>query len=159
MTVEEKAALDLFLAFETQHHDHFTAQAYRLISKADSVNRRRMIQSFPLEVDMYEEWMQSDSPQAFYDKYDVRLNYRPEEHDKPKIPYIPTDAPIPEDLQGVMNSIGHTLAEVISENADNPSCFLLMIFDIGENGTMSYISNAQREDVLALMEEFIEKHQ
>jgi hypothetical protein len=159
MTVEEKAALDLFLAFETQHHDHFTAQAYRLISKADSVNRRRMIRSFPLEVDMYEEWMQSDSPQAFYDKYDVRLNYKPEEYDKPKTPYIPDDDPIPSDLKEVMNDIAETLALVIGEHADNPSCFLLMIFDIGENGTMSYISNAHRDDVLKLMEEFIEKHQ
>jgi hypothetical protein len=159
MTIEERAALDLFLAFETQHHDHFTAQAYRLISKADAMNRRRISLSFPLEVDMYEEWMASDSPQAFYDKYDVRLNYKPEEHDKPKTPYIPSDDPIPSDLQEVMNEIAGTLAQVIGEHADNPSCFLLMIFDIGENGTMSYISNARREDVLLLMKEFIEKHQ
>ena len=78
MTEEERAALDLFLAFETQHHDHFTAQVYRLIAKADAMNRRRMSLSFGLEVEMYEEWMELPSPQIFYDRYRVRQNYKPE---------------------------------------------------------------------------------
>lgn len=36
--------------------------------------------------------------------------------------------------------------------------FTLLMFDFGEGGNMFYISNAQREDVLKSMEEFLEKN-
>lgn len=159
MSAEERAALDLFLAFETQHHDHFSAQLFRLFQKADFSNVRRLGEGYPVHSKIYREWHDSPTTQEFYDKYNVRGNYKLEAGDKPKTPYIPDHDPIPADLKEIMNDIAETLAAVIGEHADNPSCFLLMIFDIGESGTMSYISNAQREDVLKLMEEFIEKNQ
>lgn len=162
MNAEEKAALDLFLAFETQHHDHFSVKLFHLFSKADSVNERRLAQAYPVHGEIYAEWMASPTVQEFYDKYDVRGNYKEEKEDPPKTTYIGTppegDAPIPDDIRGVMNDIGETLAMVLNEHADNPSCFLLMVFDIGDKGTMSYISNANREDVLNMLEEFVERH-
>lgn len=36
--------------------------------------------------------------------------------------------------------------------------FTLLMFDFGEGGNMFYISNAQREDVLKSMQEFIDKN-
>ena len=153
-TEEERAALDLFLAFETQHHDHFTAQVYRLIAKADAVNRRRMSLCFGLEVEMYEEWMETPTPQEFYDKYNVRKWYVPEEHDKPQLKYI--DDPIRPELQELMRDIAGILDGAISQHMSNQG-FALLIFDLGEGGTMNYISNAQRDDMVKAMQEFIEK--
>lgn len=37
--------------------------------------------------------------------------------------------------------------------------FNLMIFDFGKKGSMFYISNAQREDVINQMKEFIAKYE
>ena len=54
------------------------------------------------------------------------------------------DDPIPEDLIEVMTEIGHMMAAAIGEEAGRPMGFLLMVFDFGEDGTMSYISNANR---------------
>lgn len=36
--------------------------------------------------------------------------------------------------------------------------FTLLMFDFGQKGNMFYISNAQREDVINSMQEFIDKH-
>ena len=36
--------------------------------------------------------------------------------------------------------------------------FVLLMFDFGEGGNMFYISDAQREDVLKSMQEFIDKN-
>jgi hypothetical protein len=36
--------------------------------------------------------------------------------------------------------------------------FVLLMFDFGENGNMFYISDAQRDDVLKAMQEFIDKN-
>lgn len=162
MTPEVKAALDLFLAFETQHHDHFSVKLFHLFSKADSSNRYQLSKAYPIHGEIYAEWMASPTVQEFYDKYDVRGNYKEEKEDPPKTTYIGTppvgDAPIPDDMREVMNDIGKTLAMVLNEHADNPSCFLLMVFDIGKEGTMSYISNADRADVCSMLEEFVERH-
>lgn len=67
------------------------------------------------------------------------------------------DNPIPEDIREVMQGIGRTLDDIINEQADRPMCFMLMVFDIGEGGTTSYISNGQREGIVKAMQEFIEK--
>lgn len=80
MTDEEHAALDLYLTFEVgPHHNHFTAELFRLIAKADSSYRRRLAKSFPLHVAMYEEWMATEDRHAFYDKYNCEMNHVPEE--------------------------------------------------------------------------------
>lgn len=36
--------------------------------------------------------------------------------------------------------------------------FTLLMFDFGEGGNMFYISNAQRDDVIKSMQEFIDKN-
>ena len=36
--------------------------------------------------------------------------------------------------------------------------FMLLMFDFGEGGNMFYISDAQRDDVLKAMQEFIDKN-
>lgn len=78
MTSKEQAALDLFLTFETTHADYFIAQLFRLIAKGDEGHRRRLARGFPLEVEAYEEWMISPTPEVFYDRYDVELHHAPE---------------------------------------------------------------------------------
>lgn len=78
MTSEERAALDLYLAFEEGGHDHYTVQLYRLISKADFSNRRRLMLSYPLHVAMYEEWMNTEDRFVFYNKYSCEKNSIPE---------------------------------------------------------------------------------
>lgn len=160
MTEEERAALDLFLAFETQHHDHFSAQLFRLFQKADASNRRKLSQGFPVHGAIHQEWTESPTVQEFYDRYQVRANYVPD-GDVPDlnyaVPKYPAD-PIPHDVRDIMHGIGSAIADVINDQMDRPMCFLLMVFDVGENGTNSYISNAERQDVLKMLEEFIEKH-
>lgn len=69
------------------------------------------------------------------------------------------DDPIPEDLVGVMQEIGRILDGAIKGKAGRSMGFMLMVFDFGEGGRMSYISNAQREDIILALEEFITKHQ
>lgn len=149
MTEEEQAALDLFLAFETQHNTHFSAQWFRLYHKADASNKRRMTPGFVTMATIYEQWALAEKPEDFYNHYNVRQNYRP---DAP-----PKHAPIPGDIKEIMQAIGHTINEMINEEADRPMCFLLMVFDVGEGGVTSYLSNANREDVLTMLDEFLEK--
>jgi hypothetical protein len=74
---KEQAALDLYLTYETQHADHFTAQLFRLIAKGDGSRRRLLARGFPMEVEAYEEWMLTPTTQEFYDKYDVKKHYVP----------------------------------------------------------------------------------
>ena len=51
-------------------------------------------------------------------------------------------------------------AEFIKANGRLPMGmgFVLLMFDFGENGNMFYISDAQRDDVLKSMQEFIDKN-
>jgi len=82
VTGEERAALDLYLTFEVgPHASHFTAELYRLINKADSSNRRRLVEAFPLHVRMYEEWMHTEDRFAFFTKYNCQVNHHPEASD------------------------------------------------------------------------------
>jgi hypothetical protein len=75
----EHAALDLFLAFERTGESHFTAHLFRLIHKADSVNRGKLAQSYPVHVAIFQEWWGCDAPQTFYDKYHVFDHLREKE--------------------------------------------------------------------------------
>lgn len=51
-------------------------------------------------------------------------------------------------------------AEFIKANGRLPigMGFVLLMFDFGDKGNMFYISDAQREDVLKSMQEFIDKN-
>lgn len=51
-------------------------------------------------------------------------------------------------------------ADFIKQNGRLPMGmgFVLLMFDFGKNGNMFYISDAQREDVLNAMREFVEKN-
>lgn len=150
----EQAALDIYLVYEAPgYHTHFTAQLIRLIAKSDSSNRRRIAQSFPIEVSMWEEWHDSPTTEEFYKHYGIDDSYR-----GPPKTFRSKDDPIPEDLREVMNDIAGMLDGAIKEHADRPMGFLLLTFDFGENGTLSYISNAQRDDILSLLEEFLHKN-
>ncbi len=65
------------------------------------------------------------------------------------------DDPIPEDLVGVMNEIARILDGAIKGEAGRSMGFMLMVFDFGGGGRMSYISNAVREDMIKALHEFI----
>ena len=150
----EQMALDIFLVYEAPgHHTHFTAELIRLIHKSDPSNRARIAHSFPVEVSVWEEWFNSNNPAEFYKFYGVDESFK-----GPPPTFNSTDDPIPENIRGVMNDIGHVLQDAINEHADRPMGFLLLVFDFGEGGTTSYISNAQRDDAMALLREFLERN-
>ncbi len=149
----ERAALDIYLTYECSGHDHFSAQLYRLIAKSDSSHRRRLAMGFPVEVGAWEEWYHTPTAREFYKKYSVEENYQPDDTEK-ETRFRSDDDPIPEDLREVMNDIGILLDAGIRDHAERAMGFLLMVFDYGENGTLSYISNSQRGDVLDMLDEF-----
>ena len=113
----ERAALDLFLAFETQHADHFSAQLFRLFQKADVSNRHKLTRGFPVQGQVFSEWMASQTTEDFYAKYHVRGNLK--------------DDPIPPELRATMNDIGLVLQGVFDKQTDRHMGFMLMVFDIG----------------------------
>ena len=49
------------------------------------------------------------------------------------------------------------VAEYVKQRMPDGMGFTLLMFDFGAGGNMFYISNAQREDVLKSMQEFISK--
>jgi hypothetical protein len=62
--------------------------------------------------------------------------------------------PIEEEHFAKMNAIGQLLKEEFAGYG-----FLLMVFDFGDEGMMNYLSNADREDVLNCLREFIKKNE
>ena len=61
---------------------------------------------------------------------------------------------IPPELRERMNDIGGLLDDVFDGKG-----FALLVFDFGPDGMMNYISNAERDDMLAAMREFIASHE
>lgn len=59
------------------------------------------------------------------------------------------------EVEGILNDIGQKLGEKMPAGFG----FNLLIFSFGENGSMFYISNAQRPDMIAAMKEFIGKQE
>jgi hypothetical protein len=53
---EEHLRFDLEMAFTTRSANWFTAELFRLIAKADEVNRIRLGMGFPEEVRVFEAW-------------------------------------------------------------------------------------------------------
>lgn len=59
----------------------------------------------------------------------------------------------PDEIKKLLREIGGILGPAMPTGWG----FTLMIYTFGEGGTMTYISNAQREDMLAAMQEFLQK--
>lgn len=58
-----------------------------------------------------------------------------------------------EHLEETARDIGRTIAEATPEGAG----FVLVLFDFGPGGHMTYLSNARREDMIAMFSELINK--
>lgn len=58
-----------------------------------------------------------------------------------------------EGAENMLNEIGGILREACPEGYG----FSLLVFSFGEGGNMFYTSNAQREDMIRAMQEFIQK--
>jgi hypothetical protein len=56
-----------------------------------------------------------------------------------------------------MNEIAKWLDAAINESGVKCG-FALLVFDFGADGFMNYISNANRDDMIRAMEEFIARH-
>jgi hypothetical protein len=63
------------------------------------------------------------------------------------------------ELETLLGEIGAILKMACEEHSSpgRRYGFALMIFDFGKGGDLFYTSNAQREDMVRLMQEFIEK--
>ena len=58
------------------------------------------------------------------------------------------------EIEALMKDIGSRVKSVMPPGWG----FTLLIFNFGEGGNLFYTSNAQREDMIKTMQEFIEKH-
>lgn len=78
----------------------------------------------------------------------------------PREPFNRGDDPIPNRLRPIMNDIGHMVGGAIDDAVGGPGKvgFILFTFDFGDVGTMSYISNANRDDALSALAEFITRN-
>lgn len=60
------------------------------------------------------------------------------------------------ELEAITRLIGNQIAGEMNDASTGPPLgFMFMVFDFGEGGFLSYISNAKREDVIKTLEEFI----
>lgn len=64
------------LAFEIKNWQrggatNFTVQLFGLMSKADFLNFKALSMGFPTEAMIYKEWLESESEDAFFEKYGV----------------------------------------------------------------------------------------
>lgn len=59
--------------------------------------------------------------------------------------------PVPDDVTRIMRDLGRLLAKQMPPGWG----FGLLMFTLGEGGTMTWISNANREDMLKAMQEFL----
>ncbi len=50
---------------------NFTAELYRLISKADMFNRAQLLKAYPSEVICFIMWQSSETPEAFFSMFDL----------------------------------------------------------------------------------------
>lgn len=57
-------------------------------------------------------------------------------------------------IKGYSDAIRHSLAEQVGERKVG---FVLMLFDYGEKGSFAYAADAQRSDMIALLEEALIK--
>lgn len=59
-----------------------------------------------------------------------------------------------EEIEVVLKELGHFIGDKLPAGWG----FNLMIFDFGNKGSMFYLSNAERQDVINQMREFIKKY-
>jgi hypothetical protein len=63
----DKLKFDLWMALNAvRHADWFTAQLFRLFSKADTANRHRLSQGYPDEAMVFQDWRSSPDENDFY---------------------------------------------------------------------------------------------
>lgn len=62
-----------------------------------------------------------------------------------------------EELVKRCKEVGEAIAEGIKGSGIEGVGFALLIFDFGGGGNLAWISNAQREDMLEALKEFMEK--
>jgi len=58
------------------------------------------------------------------------------------------------ELEETMQNLASVLADLLK-----PYGFALFVFEFGENALFNYVSNAQREDMVATMKDFIAAHE
>ena len=73
------------------------------------------------------------------------------------MPTSDKEQPIQPELRKVMNEIAAAISSAINPSGQKRNGFALLVFPFGQpnNGHRCYISNANREDMLATMKEFI----
>lgn len=60
---------------------------------------------------------------------------------------------VEEKVKGKMQTIARKVKEELPKNWG----FIVLAFEFGEEGLLTYVSNADRKDVVEVMKEFIEK--
>lgn len=68
---KKQLAYDLYLTYETGRADHFTADLFRLINKADAINKFRLGAGYPDHVAILKEYHATEHAEDFYRKYQV----------------------------------------------------------------------------------------
>jgi hypothetical protein len=56
-------------------------------------------------------------------------------------------------IEDAARDVGQTIAEVLPEGFG----FIFFVFNFGEGGSLSYMSNAERKDVIETLKEFISR--
>jgi hypothetical protein len=76
---------------------------------------------------------------------------------KKKQPEVLGDAPIEDNLRGLMNKVAGVLDSALNPfEGDKKQGFILMLFPFeGHKGRCNYISNAKRRDVVIMLKEQI----
>ena len=68
-----RAAWELYY-WQYANSDCFTAKLFSLIAKSDMANRGRLMLGFQDEVIVFVMWEQSETPKAFFDMFNIKIN-------------------------------------------------------------------------------------
>ena len=82
-----------------------------------------------------------------------RLTNDPPAADPADLGQMQYTTPDPDRIQGLLQAIGHRIREGLPPGYG----FNLLIFNFGPGGSLFYLSNADREDMLTAMREFIQR--
>ncbi len=66
----KQAAFDLYM-WQYAGTTSFTAMLFDLIAKADANNKAKLSRAFPVEVAIFLEWYNSESPTKFFQRYQI----------------------------------------------------------------------------------------
>jgi hypothetical protein len=75
-------------------------------------------------------------------------------------PESPPKTPDQLEIEFLNRQIGEVIGRAVeqcNENRDRKIGFALMLFDFGEGGYISYVSNADRKDIMLALAEMLEK--